>query len=134
MQQVPMAPSYAGYNAPNFAFGQQTYPVMNNRLTALEQAVTGQQAQSMQQVPQMQQQVANNLQCRAVTGKEEALGVPVDFSGALMVFPDVAHGKVYTKAFNMSTGAADFKEYALTARALYHGTKLEKGELSYVFL
>lgn len=55
MQQAPMTPSYAGYNAPNFAFGQQTYPVMNNRLTALEQAVGGQQAQSMQQVPQMQQ-------------------------------------------------------------------------------
>ena len=72
MQQVPMAPAYAGYNAPNFAFGQQTYPVMNNRLTALEQAVGGQQAKSMQQVPQMQPQVANNLQCRAVTGKEEA--------------------------------------------------------------
>ena len=50
MQQAPMAPSYAGYNAPNFAFGQQTYPVMNNRLTALEQAVGGQQAQSMQEL------------------------------------------------------------------------------------
>ena len=68
-----MSPSYAGYNAPNFAFGQQTYPAMNNRLTALKQAVGGQQAQSMQQVPQMQQQVANNLQCREVSQARRGL-------------------------------------------------------------
>lgn len=49
--------------------------------------------------------------CRPVTSKEEAMGVPVDFMGALMVFPDLSHGKVYLKRFNQNTGSADFMEF-----------------------
>ena len=48
---------------------------------------------------------------RAVSSKEEAIGVAADFSGAVMVFPDVAHNRVYVKRWNYQTGAADFFEY-----------------------
>lgn len=50
--------------------------------------------------------------CRPVTSKEEAIGVPVDFMGSLMVFPDLGHGKVYVKRFNAQTGSADFMEFS----------------------
>lgn len=48
---------------------------------------------------------------RLVTSKEEAMGVAADFSGALMVFPDVSHNRVYIKRWNYQTGAADFIEF-----------------------
>lgn len=109
---APAAPQVPMYNPAmyNPAFG-----AAQARLTQMEQ----QYPQFAQQQPappatQTQAPMPQGLNARAVTSKEEALGVPVDFSGALMVFTDVSHGKVYTKAFNMSTGSADFKEYALT--------------------
>lgn len=48
---------------------------------------------------------------RAVSSKEEAISVAADFSGNVMVFPDVAHNRVYVKRWNYQTGAADFFEY-----------------------
>lgn len=62
--------------------------------------------------------------CRPVTSKEEAVGVPVDFMGSLMVFPDMGHGKVYVKRFNSQTGSADFMEFA------YVGEKKEADTFS----
>lgn len=59
---------------------------------------------------------AQGLNGRMVTSREEALGVPVDFMGGLMVFPDVSHGAVYTKVFNAQTGQAEFAEYRRVAR------------------
>ena len=38
-------------------------------------------------------------------------GVPVDFMGAPMFFPDLAHNVVYMKRFNTNTGAADVFEF-----------------------
>lgn len=94
-------------------------PMMQNpyqaRLTQMEQTYP-QFAQQTTQQMQTGQVAQQGPIARAVTSKEEALGVPVDFSGALMVFTDVSHGKVYTKSFNMSTGAADFREYAVVAQ------------------
>lgn len=49
---------------------------------------------------------------RPVTSREEATGVPADFAGNLMVFPDIAHNRVYVKRWNFNTGSADFLEYA----------------------
>lgn len=40
------------------------------------------------------------------------MGVPADFSGALMVFPDLSNNRVYLKRWNMQTGSADFGEFA----------------------
>lgn len=63
------------------------------------------------QQPMQQMQPQGNVFCRAVTSIEEARGVPVDFSGGLMVFPDTAHGRIYTKVFNPATGAAELVAY-----------------------
>lgn len=58
-----------------------------------------------------QQPPQSGLSGRMVTSREEALGVPVDFMGGLMVFPDVGHRAIYTKLFNGQTGQTDFAEY-----------------------
>lgn len=72
------------------------------------------------QIPQMTPQMPQNGQfgqgglspmSRPVSSREEAQATAADFSGALMVFPDLAHGHVYLKRWNMQTGAADFVEF-----------------------
>lgn len=80
-------------------------------------------------MPQMAPQMPQNGQfgqgglssmSRPVSSREEAQATAADFSGAMMVFPDVAHGRVYLKRWNMQTGAADFMEFgpvAETAKA-----------------
>lgn len=40
------------------------------------------------------------------------MGVPADFSGALMLFPDLSNNRIYLKRWNMQTGSADFWEFA----------------------
>lgn len=72
------------------------------------------------QMPKMPPQMPQNGQfgqgclspmSRPVSSREEAQATAADFSGALMVFPDMAHGHVYLKRWNMQTGAADFVEF-----------------------
>lgn len=77
----------------------------------------GQQVQQMQ--PQQPQPSIQGLSgaSRPVTSREEATGVAADFSGSLMVFPDIAHNRVYLKRWNMNTGSADFVEYAPVVQA-----------------
>lgn len=69
-----------------------------------------QPAQATMQPTQMSAAPAG-LPGRMVTSREEALGVPADFSGQPMVFPDLAHGSIYLKQFNAQTGASEFKEF-----------------------
>lgn len=72
-----------------------------------------------QQIPQMQPtqmpvaQQTPTIQGRMVTSREEALGIPVDFSGAPMFFPDLAHGVIYYKQFNSGTGSSEFREFKI---------------------
>lgn len=70
----------------------------------------------------MQPQTANTAQeqplfCRVVTSKEEALAVPVDFSGRPMTLLDTAHGRVWIKSFNPTTGSAELDEYCKVSPA-----------------
>ena len=64
---------------------------------------------------QMGYQQEQPLFCRAVTSREEALGVPVDFSGRPMTLLDTTHGKIWVKTFNPNTGSADLAEYRRVA-------------------
>lgn len=48
---------------------------------------------------------------RPVSSKEEAMAVGADFSGAPMIFPDMAHNAVYVKRWDFQTGSAVFTEY-----------------------
>lgn len=73
------------------------------------------QMQQMQQMPvQPVQQTAQGISAssRPVTNREEAVSTPADFGGALMLFPDITHNRVYLKRWNIQTGNADFVEYA----------------------
>lgn len=74
--------------------------------------------QGFQQPTQPVQQPQNvttlsSFVCRPVASKEEAMGVPVDFMGNPMFFPDLAHGIIYMKRFNTNTGSADMFEFRL---------------------
>ena len=67
--------------------------------------------QPVQAPTQPQQGNPPAFYCRPVASREEALGVPVDFMGSPMFFPDLAHGVIYLKKFNPNTGAADMLEF-----------------------
>ena len=67
--------------------------------------------QPVQAPTQPQQGNPPTFFCRPVASREEALGVPVDFMGSPMFFPDLAHGVIYLKKFNPNTGAADMLEF-----------------------
>ncbi len=58
----------------------------------------------------------NTFVCRPVASREEALAVPVDFMGAPMFFPDLAHGVIYMKRLNTQTGSADLFEFRTEQR------------------
>lgn len=77
-------------------------------------------------MPQMAPQMPQNGQMsggglspmsRPVSSREEAQATAADFSGALMLFPDISHGRVYLKRWNMQTGAADFVEFGPVVEA-----------------
>lgn len=97
-----------GYNpAPNF-MSQNYAPVPQGQPNYMNAPVQPQQGLQGQMA---QPTVA--IQGRMVTSKEEALGIPVDFSGAPMFFPDLGHSTIFVKKFNMNTGASDFAEFRL---------------------
>lgn len=72
-----------------------------------------QQYQQIQPVQQTQQEPQQNIICRPVASVEEARAIQTDFSGALMVFPDVSHGMIHTKRLDYNTGSAVFNTYRL---------------------
>ena len=63
------------------------------------------------QTPMQQQVQSPQHIVRPVASVEEARAVQTDFSGALTIMPDTAHGAIYTKQLNLQTGCADFVMY-----------------------
>ena len=63
--------------------------------------------------PPVQNQPAQGLSpsSRMVSNRDEANSVPADFTGSLMVFPDIRNNRVYIKKWNYQTGTADFLEF-----------------------
>ena len=68
------------------------------------------QTNQMPRYSQMQQP-QDSVICKPVASIEEARAVPTDFSGALMIMPDHAHGMIYTKQLNFADGNPVFKVY-----------------------
>lgn len=101
-----MAFNYGNYPAYGSGFGM-TQPYQNQMMM-----------QAPQQMPLSAPQVASqptqgiSQASRPVSNMAEANAVQADFSGALMVFPDLTHNRVYIKRWNMQTGSADFGEFA----------------------
>lgn len=100
---MPNYPYYGTY-MPNYYQPMQGYQQMNQPALTQPQSQGG----NVQQTNNASQP---NFFCRPVATKEEALGVPVDFMGAPMFFPDLSHNVVYMKRFNTNTGAADIFEF-----------------------
>lgn len=99
---MPGYTPYYGNYMPNYYQPMQGYQQIN------------QPTQQTTQIPNTQQSSGNtqpNFLCRPVASKEEALGVPVDFMGSPMFFPDLAHNVIYMKRFNTNTGTADVFEF-----------------------
>lgn len=96
-----------GYNQPIFNYGAGYAPVTRP-------------AETMQGYPQIQnvapaQSVGQGQGIspvsRPVSSKEEAMAVGADFSGAPMVFPNMALNEIYVKRWDLQTGTAIFTEY-----------------------
>lgn len=65
--------------------------------------------------PQFQQQYQPRqrlMKCYPVTSIEEARAAMVDVDGSVTVFPDIANGKIYTKAVDLN-GMAVLQTYEL---------------------
>ena len=87
-----------GYGAPNYAYGGYT-PQYQQQMTQYPQQQIQPSAQALQHI------------VRPVASVEEARAVQTDFTGALTIMPDTAHGAIYTKQLNLQTGCADFISY-----------------------
>ena len=72
----------------------------------------GYQPQYQQQFQKMQRL----MKCFPVTSIEEARAAMVDIDGSVTVFPDVAHGKIYTKSVDLN-GMAVLQTYELINNA-----------------
>lgn len=62
--------------------------------------------------PQQTAPAAPILKGRPVSNEEEANAAMIDFDGSLFVFPDKAHGKIYTKQLGLD-GNIIFLKYSL---------------------
>lgn len=100
------------YNYPTYNSYGSYAPMLPYQTPMMQQPqqITQPQIQPVQQAPQPAQGLSSAS--RPVTNREEAVSTPADFSGALMVFPDLSNNRVYLKRWNMQTGSADFGEFA----------------------
>nr|DAO31612.1 MAG TPA: hypothetical protein [Caudoviricetes sp.] len=65
-----------------------------------------------QPIPQQTSATVPLLKGRPVSNEEEANAAMIDFDGSLFVFPDKAHGKIYTKQLGLD-GNIIFLRYSL---------------------
>lgn len=98
------------------SYPQYNYPAYGSYSPAAPYAPRIDATPAFQQPTQPVQQpqsitTLSSFVCRPVASKEEAMGVPVDFMGNPMFFPDLAHGVIYMKRFNTNTGSADMFEF-----------------------
>lgn len=62
--------------------------------------------------PQYQpMQQDSQLFCRPVASEEEGRGIPVDFSGKPMIFPNLNAGKIFVKMFDPNSGSVVFHRF-----------------------
>jgi len=103
-------------------YGQFGYPYPNPVMQSAQQRLQAMEAQYPQfagYTPQPQSptppasaSAAPILKGRPVSNEEEANAAMIDFDGSLFVFPDKAHGKIYTKQLGLD-GNIIFQKYNL---------------------
>lgn len=71
------------------------------------------QNQSMMTQSQLQQQKQSQMSylCVPVSSREEAIGVRAEALSMGTLMPDLAHGFIYFKRLNQSTGTSEFYEF-----------------------
>lgn len=97
------------YGYPNFGPGYQPAYQPQPMMQPTQQPQAAQQLSMPGQQPQPSQGISPAS--RPVANREEANGTPADFSGSLMIFPDITHNRIYIKRWNAQTGSADFGEF-----------------------
>lgn len=117
----PYPASPYGQAAPYQNFGGVQQPFQQFQQPAFQQIPqqVQQQAQMPPQMPMQAQPQAKfpALEVKAVTDVKEAEAVSVPFDDTILIFPDFAHGKIYTKQWNRNTGGSTFLTYDLAQNA-----------------
>ena len=105
-------------------YGQMPYPYGNPTLQNAQQRLQMMEAQYPQFAanygqpmgqppsPQPQTPAAPVLKGRPVSNEQEANAAMIDFDGSLFIFPDKAHGKIYTKQLGLD-GNIIFERYSI---------------------
>lgn len=105
-------------------YGQMPYPYGNPAMQNAQQRLQMMEAQYPQFAanygqpigqtppPQSQTPAAPMLKGRPVSNEQEANAAMIDFDGSLFIFPDKAHGKIYTKQLGLD-GNIIFERYSI---------------------
>ena len=101
------------YPNPTVQSAQQRLQMMENQYPQFAGSPIGYpQAGVYQNNSQPATVTASVLKGRPVSNEEEANAAMIDFDGSLFVFPDKAHGKIYTKQLGLD-GNIIFLKYSL---------------------
>lgn len=96
----------------NYPYYNPYFPAQNApQMRPIEMGQNYAPQQNVPQTANMGQTQGISLASRPVSSKEEAMAVGADFSGAPMIFPDMAHNAIYVKRWDFQTGSAAFVEY-----------------------
>lgn len=106
------------YVPPNY-YPSPAYQPMQQRLQMMEsqypQFANNPSMGYSQPNPQQVSTMPTILKGRPVSNEDEANAAMIDFDGSLFVFPDKAHGKIYTKQLGLD-GNIIFLKYTLDSR------------------
>lgn len=100
------------YYNPGMQSAQQRLQMMENQYPQYTGGMGYTPQNSYQQPTQQTPSAAPIIKGRPVSNEEEANAAMIDFDGSLFIFPDKAHGKIYTKQLGLD-GNIIFQRYSL---------------------
>lgn len=100
------------YYNPGMQSAQQRLQMMENQYPQYSGGMGYTPQNSYQQPTQQTPSAAPIIKGRPVSNEEEANAAMIDFDGSLFIFPDKAHGKIYTKQLGLD-GNIIFQRYSL---------------------
>lgn len=100
------------YYNPGMQNAQQRLQMMENQYPQYAGNMNYTPQNSFQSPNQQTAPAAPIIKGRPVSNEEEANAAMIDFDGSLFIFPDKAHGKIYTKQLGLD-GNIVFQRYSL---------------------
>ena len=100
------------YYNPGMQNAQQRLQMMENQYPQYAGGMNYTPQNSFQPPNQQTAPAAPIIKGRPVSNEEEANAAMIDFDGSLFIFPDKAHGKIYTKQLGLD-GNIIFQRYSL---------------------